>query len=74
MWQTLRDEAAYVRQAYENNEQREAQLIATAIGNESATGSKDIGTSTSGLMNILSRYGYSGSYTPDVTVDPRDNR
>jgi len=73
MWQTLRDEAAYVRQSYENNEQREAQLLATAIGNESATGSKNIGTSTGGLIDILGRYGYKGGAAA-VSFDPRDNR
>ena len=34
LWQQLRDEAAYVRQSYENEMQRKAQLLATAIGNE----------------------------------------
>ena len=63
LWQQLRDEAAYVRQSFENNEQREAQLIATAIGNESATSSKDTSTTTSALINILKSYGYSGTST-----------
>jgi ribulose 1,5-bisphosphate carboxylase large subunit-like protein len=56
MWQTLRDEAAYVRQAYENNEQREAQLLATAIGNESGA-AKDATTSTASLLSLLQTYG-----------------
>ena len=56
IWQTLRDEAAYVRQAYENNEQREAQLIATAIGNESGA-AKDSTTSTSALLQLIRNYG-----------------
>jgi hypothetical protein len=51
----LRDEAAYIRQAYENNEQREATLIATAIGNESGAG-EDASTSTSSLLSLLSKY------------------
>ena len=46
LWQLLRDEAAYARQAYENDEQRKAQLYATAISNEkvasSATKLQDI--------------------------------
>ena len=33
LWQQLRDEAAYIRQSYENDEQRKAQMLATAIGN-----------------------------------------
>jgi len=64
MWQQLRDEAAYIRQSYENNEQREAQLIATAIGNESATSSKDTGTTTASLIKILGSYGYKSATTP----------
>ena len=72
MWQTLRDEAAYVRQSYENNEQREAQLLATAIGNESATGSKNIGTSTSALIDILGRYGYKSGAA--AVIDYRGGR
>jgi len=55
MWQQLRDEAAYIRQAYENNEQREATLIATAIGNESGAG-EDASTSTSALLNLIKTY------------------
>ena len=55
LWQQLRDEAAYVRQAYENNEQREAQLIATAIGNESGA-AKGAVTSTSTLLSLIRQY------------------
>jgi hypothetical protein len=33
LWQQLRDEAAYIRQAYENDNQRKAQLLATALSN-----------------------------------------
>lgn len=35
LWQQLRDEATYVRSAYENEEQRKTALIQTAIGQES---------------------------------------
>ncbi len=34
LWQQMRDDAAYIRQAYENDEQRKSQLVATAISNE----------------------------------------
>ena len=65
MWQQLRDEAAYIRQAYENNEQREAQLLATAIGNESAAG-EDASTSTLSLINLMKNAGFgSGAATVD---------
>ena len=36
LWQNLRDEAAYVRQSYENEEQRKTTLYATALGNETS--------------------------------------
>jgi hypothetical protein len=55
MWQQLRDEAAYVRQSYENNEQREAQLIATAIGNEGGS-TKGATTNTASLLNLIKGY------------------
>jgi len=40
MYQQLRDEAAYIRQSYENDETRNTQLYIAAIGNESAAGEK----------------------------------
>ena len=53
-WQQLRDEAAYVRQSYENNEQRKAQLLATAIGNEASADQNETGIIT--LTNFASKY------------------
>jgi hypothetical protein len=41
LWQQLRDEASYIRTAYENEENRKAQLYATAIGNEAGAAKKD---------------------------------
>ena len=38
IWQALRDEAAYLRQGYENHEQRKTTLYATAISNDIDTG------------------------------------
>ena len=38
IWQALRDEAAYLRQTYENHEQRKTTLYATAISNDIDTG------------------------------------
>ena len=35
LWQQLRDEATYIRTAWENLEQRKTALIQTAIGQES---------------------------------------
>ena len=35
LWQELRDEAAYLRQGYENEEQRKSSLYATSLANES---------------------------------------
>jgi hypothetical protein len=70
LWQQLRDEAAYVRQAYENNEQRQAQLIATAIGNESAAG-EDASTSSKSLLKLISDGGFASVYVEEET-DPRE--
>lgn len=36
VWQALRDDATYLRQAYESEQQRKTVLFQTAIGNESA--------------------------------------
>lgn len=46
LWQNLRDEAAYLRQAYENEEQRKTTLYATALGNETAADKGNVGTGT----------------------------
>ena len=51
-WQQLRDEASYIRQSYENEENRKTQLYATAIGNE-AGATKDSGTTSSTLVNLV---------------------
>lgn len=40
LWQELRDQADYDFKAYENDETRKVQLIATAMGNESEAASK----------------------------------
>jgi hypothetical protein len=67
LWQQLRDEAAYIRQSYENNEQREAQLLATAIGNESAAG-ENATTSTLSLINLMKNAGFgAGAATVDYS-------
>jgi hypothetical protein len=52
VWQQIRDEAAYVRQSYENEQTRLTQLYATAIGNEAAA-SKGSPTSTTTLVNTI---------------------
>ena len=55
LWQQLRDEATYIRTAYENEQARKATLIATAIGNESGAAEKS-STSTSSLLALLDKY------------------
>lgn len=55
LWQQLRDEAAYIRQSYENEETRKTQLYATAIGNESAA-SKESSTSITTLVNTINGF------------------
>jgi hypothetical protein len=52
IWQQLRDEAAYVRQSYENEETRKTQLYATAIGNEAAA-TKGSATSVTALIDAF---------------------
>ena len=52
LWQTLRDEANYLRQSYENEEQRKTTLYATALSNEGASG----GTSSKGLMDLATSF------------------
>ena len=51
MYQQLRDESAYIRQSYENDETRNTQLYIAAIGNEAAAGEKG---STSHIASTLS--------------------
>jgi hypothetical protein len=46
VWLQMRDSMAYVRQNYENEEQRIAQLYATAIGNEAAMGASKSSVTT----------------------------
>ena len=42
LWQQLRDEAAYYRQQYENEQQRKTTLYATALANESEGATKGL--------------------------------
>lgn len=54
LWQELRDKATFAYQSYENQQDREAQLYATAIGNEAAaTNSYD---QTTHLMNLVKSF------------------
>ena len=53
MWQQLRDEANYVRTAYENEEQRKATLYATAIGNEAGASGESGSSSSTSLINLI---------------------
>ena len=52
-WQQLRDEANYLRQAYENEQQRKAQLYATALGNEEGVYGKTSSSLSSLIENII---------------------
>ena len=54
LWQNLRDEAAYIRQSYENEQQRKTTLYATALANEAGA---DKGSSTSrNLMDLANQF------------------
>ena len=50
VWQNLRDEAAYVRTSFENDQQRKTVLFSTALQNESGAGAG--GSSTDTLMRL----------------------
>ena len=52
LWQELRDNAAYTRQSYENEQTRMTQLYATAIGNEAAASSES-SSSVGSLVNLI---------------------
>ena len=51
IWQGLRDEATFLRTAYENQEQRQTTLYATALANESAAGG---GKNSSNINTLFS--------------------
>ena len=65
VWQTLRDEATYLRQQYESEETRKTNLYATALSNES---DKAINAQNSTFSRIDNLIGVSGSNT-----SPRSN-
>ena len=46
LWQQLRDEASYIRLNFENEQDRKAQLLATALGNEKFAGKKSYDASS----------------------------
>ena len=51
MWQMLRDDAKYVRDAYENSEGRKAALYSVALQNEAAAGKGS--SNTSNLLSFI---------------------
>lgn len=53
MWQQLRDEAAYIRTAYESEEQRKTALLQTAIGQESLLKGGDKGKASQDSLTSL---------------------
>ena len=61
LWLQERDEASYIRAAYESQEGRKATLIAAALGNEAAI-YKGRGASPSSLVDIVN-----GLYPDDTT-------
>ena len=71
LWQQLRDEATYIRQAYESNEGREAQLLATAIGNEGGI-AEGSATGTQSLLNVVGKHIGINTNTPASAQDIAD--
>ena len=53
LWQQLRDEADYIRTAYENEETRKTQLYATALANEAGASGEKNSTSSSTLVGLV---------------------
>ena len=56
LWQQLRDEASYIRQSYENQQQSETTLYATALSNE-AVAASDSKSTYKTLTDIISKMG-----------------
>ena len=56
IWQELRDNAQYTRQAYESDQDRQTQLYMTAIGNEAAAAGGKDATNIQGIINLIERY------------------
>ena len=61
MYQQLRDEAAYIRQSYENDATRLSQLYIAAIGNESAAGDKGKNMVSSMMTSVNTVLGISAA-------------
>ncbi len=64
LWQELRDQADFDFRAYENEQNRMAQIVSTAIGNEGSAG-KTFDNYLTGLVSTLSnsfQSGYGSSY------------
>ena len=53
VWQQLRDEAQYIRSAYENEEQRVAQLYSTALSNEKLTSGTKFSSTLFSAVNAV---------------------
>ena len=53
LWQQLRDEAAYYRQQYENEQQRKTTLYATALANESEGATKGLTSTFSKISDLF---------------------
>ena len=63
LWQELRDQADFDFRAYENEQNRMAQIVSTAIGNEGSAG-KTFDNLLTGLVSTLSssfQSGFGGS-------------
>jgi hypothetical protein len=64
LWQELRDQADFDFRAFENEENRKAQIISTALANEGKSGQVYDDYLTSMLSSVSNSYtgGYTGSY------------
>ena len=53
LWQTLRDEATYIRQSYESDQQRKTTLYATALANEVGASGENNSDSIDDLFSLI---------------------
>ena len=53
LWQTLRDEATYIRQSYESDQQRKTTLYATALANEVGASGENNSESIDDLFSLI---------------------
>ena len=70
LWQELRDQADFDFRAFENEENRSAQILATAIANEGKAGERYSDSTLSLITSITNSFTGTGGY-PSYPTPPR---